>query len=452
MTTTKKLSSTENYWNTKDKHKFIVERTGINYDDWQWEYAETPRDTSARIGRQSGKSEGEALRLGKFSLDYKPPKAGLHLLITGSVERQAYELFMKVRRFIEAVAPSAIKGRPTMRKLELKSGLTILSLPAGNDGAGLRNYACAKIAFDEAHYINDEVFVALRPMLISTGGTMDLMSTTRGSKGFFRETFEKDSGFTNFHFKTYDVLNKRKICSSWTEEQRKFALSFLEIEQKRMTKLQYQQEYEAEFLDNLQQFFPMDLIKSCIGNSRVAHGRNYLGIDFAGYGGDQNAFVTLENEGKYSFIKCFETTEKVRAWETVQKILNLDRQYLYKEIGVDDGGLGTPILDYMLTHNTLKRKSIGLNNASRQITQDGRSKRLLKEDMYGNLKIMMEQGLINFKQDEDLIRSLISIQFEIDEDTKNVKIFGKYSHITEGLIRAAWLVKSKSLNCYVHFF
>ena len=116
---------------------------------------------------------------------------------------------------------------------------------------------------------------------------------------------------------------------------------------------------------------------------------------------------------------------------------------------MDDGGLGTPILDYILTHNSLKRKTIGLNNASRAINNDGKAKRLLKEDMYGNLKLMMEQGLIVFEENEDLRNSLDSIQFEIDEGTENLKIFGNYSHITEGLIRAAWLIKTKGLKLWV---
>jgi len=59
---------------------------------------------------------------------------------------------------------------------------------------------------------------------------------------------------------------------------------------------------------------------------------------------------------------------------------------------------------------------------------------------------MMEQGLIKIPDSEDIIRSLLSIQIEINEETKKEIIFGKYSHITEALIRAAWLVKSKGLN------
>ena len=71
----------ENFWNTKNKKKFVEKRMNIVYDDWQWKYINTPGNTAARIGRQSGKSEAEAARLGLFCIEYKPPKNGLHLLI-----------------------------------------------------------------------------------------------------------------------------------------------------------------------------------------------------------------------------------------------------------------------------------------------------------------------------------------------------------------------------------
>jgi hypothetical protein len=240
-----------------------------------------------------------------------------------------------------------------------------------------------------------------------------------------------------------------KDCPRITEE-------FLGQEKKRMTKLEYCQEYEAEFLDSLMQFFPRELLDSITlppTTSKLSFssgGRFFLGVDFGGYGGDENAFVTLHNGKSSSFVVDIKTTTRVAAYDTIKDVIRLNEKFNYEKIGVDDGGLGSPILDFMMLEDELKRKCIGLNNASRQVAIDGKVKRLLKEDMYGNLKIMFEQGLIQLPEDEDLRRSLMSIQFHVDKDTKNIKIFGRYSHITEGLIRAAWLVKAKGLRLYVY--
>lgn len=339
------------------------------------------------------------------------------------------------------LAKNQIKGRPTFHKIELKNGSKILAEPAGQTGYGLRGFTVDKLVADEAHYIPDAVFVAIRPMLATTGGTLDLLSTPRGNEGFFYDCFQSDD-FYKIHIMSKD-------CPRITTE-------FLGQEKKRMTKLEYCQEYEAEFLDSLMQFFPRELLDSITlspatsKSSFSSGGRFFLGVDFGGYGGDENAFVTLYNGKRDSLVTNIKTTQEVAAYETIQEIIRLNEQYNYEKIGVDDGGLGSPILDFMMLNGALKRKCIGLNNASRRVAVDGKAKRLLKEDMYGNLKIMMEQGIIKLPDDEDLRRSLMSIQFHVDKDTKNIKIFGRYSHITEGLIRAAWLVKAKGLRLYVY--
>jgi hypothetical protein len=61
----------------------------------------------------------------------------------------------------------------------------------------------------------------------------------------------------------------------------------------------------------------------------------------------------------------------------------------------------------------------------------------------------MEQGLIELYDDDDIILSLKSIQYEYVDN--GFKIFGNYSHITEALIRAAWCVQDKHLNIWVAY-
>jgi len=415
-------------WNAPNAVAFAENKLDIKLDDWQKEYIAHEGNTVVRAGRQSGKSFAESLRVALFAL----LNAKTSTLIIASVDRQSIELLEKVKSQIMGLAPKCIKGRPTFHKIELTNGSKIMAEPAGQTGYGLRGFTVDKLVADEAHYIPDAVFVAIRPMLATTGGTLDLLSTPRGNEGFFYDCFQQDD-FYQIHIKSCD-------CPRITED-------FLRQEKKRMTELEYCQEYEAEFLDSLQQFFSRELIESCFGETRLTNARNFLGIDFAGHGGDPNAYAFLENIGKVSVVYETQTTENQKAWETVNTIIRLNEQHNFRKIGVDDGGLGSPILDYMLTHNSLKRKAIGLNNAKREIDADGHTSQLNGLQMYNNLKIMMEQGLIKFPEsNEELIRSLTSIQYVVDRETKNIKIHGKYDHLTEALKRAAWLVKSKGLN------
>lgn len=69
--------------------------------------------------------------------------------------------------------------------------------------------------------------------------------------------------------------------------------------------------------------------------------------------------------------------------------------------------------------------------------------------MIGYLKVLFEQGNIELAEDNALIESLLSMQFEIDQQTMRVKIFGRDSHLTEALMRACWCAKTKGLKPYV---
>jgi len=425
----KPSSKTETHlWNAPNAVAYAEKRLEIKLDDWQKEYIAHEGNTVVRAGRQSGKSFAESLRVALFAL----LNPNTSTLIIASVDRQSVELLEKVKAQIMGLAPYQIIGKPTFHKIILKNGSKIMAEPAGQTGYGLRGFTVNKLVADEAHYIPDAVFVAIRPMLATTGGTLDLLSTPRGNEGFFYDCFQSDD-FHKIHIMSKD-------CPRISDE-------FLEQERKRMTKLEYCQEYEAEFLDSLMQFFSRELIEECFSENRLTNARNFLGVDFAGHGGDPNAFASVENKGKVSFIYETETTEDQKAWETVNKVIRLNEQHNYKKIGVDDGGLGSPILDYMLTHNSLRRKAIGLNNAKREINADGQTKQLQGIEMWANMKIMMEQGLVKFSEKNDeLIRSLTSIQYVVDKDTKNIKIHGKYDHIGEAAKRALWLVKCKGLN------
>ena len=426
----------ENLWNVKDVVAFVEKKLQIKLDPWQKKYINTVGNVAVRAGRQSGKSFAQSLRVAIFALLNRKTQT----LIIGAVDRQSVELFEKVKSHIMNLAKHMIKGRPTLHKIELSNGSKIIALPAGRTGYGLRNYTIHKLVADEAHYIPEEVWTAVRPMLATTGGTMDILSTPRGNEGFFYEAFKKDSDFTTYHTKSEDCPRIHK--------------DFLDGERKRMTKLQFMQEYEAEFLDSLQQFFTKDLIDSCIAKDNVLvpkEGEHYLGVDVARYGGDENAFIIAKMVNKENLLVGeIQTTEKVSIMDTVRRIIELHKEWRFRKIFIDTGGVGGGAFDYLIEKPELKRRVVSIDNASKPLEADkSRGRKILKEDLYNNLKRMMEMGEIKLPDDDRLIRSLLSIQIEFNPETQRYRIYGRYSHITEGLIRAAWSVKTKGLRIYI---
>jgi hypothetical protein len=126
----------------------------------------------------------------------------------------------------------------------------------------------------------------------------------------------------------------------------------------------------------------------------------------------------------------------------------LNSKYDLQKIFLDDGGLGFGVFSQLLEEESTRRKTIPINNASRSLDRDGtRKKKLLKEDLYNNLLRLMERNEIKLLDDPEVYESLKSVQYEYVDG--KFRIFGNYTHIVEGLIRAAWCVKYKNLSIWI---
>ena len=78
----------------------------------------------------------------------------------------------------------------------------------------------------------------------------------------------------------------------------------------------------------------------------------------------------------------------------------------------------------------------------------------MKEELYNNLLNLMEQGKIKLLDDPEIYQSLKSVQYEYGRDDRGesrIKIFGNYTHIVEGLIRAAWCSREKIIKLWINY-
>ena len=304
---------------------------------------------------------------------------------------------------------------------------------------------------DEAAYIPETVWNAVIPMIAVSRktkgkGYLVLLSTPFGKGGFFYNSFT-DPDFLSIHVSS--------------ERCKRIPKSFLRKEKQRMTKAEYRQEYLGEFTEEWNQFFTTDLIKSCMtfiswdwNEDRIPGSRYYLGVDIARYGGDENAFVVCEmHKTNLKIVRCF-TTARISTTDTIGRIIEIDKLFNFNKIFVDDSGVGGPVLDFL--QDELGRKVIGLNNASKRVEVQGEDKKrgILKEDLYSNALMLMETHKVEIINDLSLLRSLKCITFEYGADrtknSRNIKIFGDYSHLAEAFVRAVWCIKERGLNIYVY--
>ena len=273
----------------------------LNLDPWQLEVLNYKGNKILCTGRQVGKSTCCAKDAGDYALEHRKEI----ILMIAPTERQAYALFSKTLEYILEKAKSSIKkgkDRPTKTQIKLINGSIIYCLPTGASGLGIRFLTINRLYVDEAARIPEDVWSAVTPMLVTTGGDMILLSTPFGRRGFFWTAWNDDKNFKKFFIDTETAIKNRVISSTWTERQREKALEYIDMERKRMSRLQFQQEYLGEFVEDLMQFFPDELVKSRMILKRhegTKPGKEYyLGVDVGGRGGDESTFEILEMANK----------------------------------------------------------------------------------------------------------------------------------------------------------
>ena len=433
----------------KDEKNWKIPQCNIKWDTWQQGVLAAKGNVSLRSGRQVGKSEVISQKCVDFALN----NAGTTTLIIAASQRQSSLLFEKVRMNldrIEDLNPTLYEDKPTLTRAKLSNGSRIYSLPAGRSGNFIRGFTIDMLIADEAAYIPESVWNSVLPMIAVSRqtkgmGIIVLLSTPFGKGGYYYNSFTDDN-FTSFHASSEDC--------------KRIPLDFLKKERERMTKAEYRQEYLGEFTDEWNQFFKTDLIKQCMTfiewNKKEDYkpqARYYLGVDIARYGGDENAFVICEmHKDKFKVIKC-QTTSRVSTTDTIGRIKEFERIWKFNKIFIDDGGVGGSVTDILI--DTIGRKVVGLNNASKRFQMQGEEKKkgILKEDLYSNTLMLMETGKLELISNLDLLKSLKSITYEYGENkgsNSRVKIYGDYSHLTEAMVRACWCIKERGLSLYCY--
>ena len=440
----------------------------ITWDTWQKEFIETKGDKILCCGRQVGKSEVASADAGEFAHNNKDTQP---IVMIAPTERQAYALFTKTLNYLLKKYPAEVitkgKDRPTKQRIKLRTGVEIYCLPVGKDGLGIRFLTIGRLYVDEASRVPELVWDAIEPALLTTGGDEILLSTPFGAEGMFYEVWiNRDNAFSSFQrfsITSEKVMNERPICETWTEKQREKSLNKLEQAKKRWSQRKYAQEYLGEFVEGLYRWFNDVLIRnSCTQKRRdnIEKGRDYfLGVDLARMGDDKITYEIFDKIDKDRVIQVESIVEEKKlTTETEDKIRLLNNLYQFvdkESIGIDAGAgtLGVSVYDHLLRIDDLKNKIVAINNAKRVYDKEGKEKATLqKNDLYDNARSMMERGVLKLLDDEDVIESLRSVQYEYVQkegsETK-LRIYGDNTHIVEGIIRAAWLANQKSLNLFV---
>ena len=413
-------------------------------DPWQKEYIETEGNCFLLCGRQSGKSAAASIKAGRRAAMNK--NRSIYML--AFTEKQAYNLFFKTLMYLKAEHPNAIKydkgDRPTKHIITLKNGSRIFCYAVGLTGEGIRGPTATDLFVDEAAPMAREVFIAIAPMLSITKGNFDILSTPRGKtdkegKDTYFYQCSKDKSFTKFYVSAEDCPRHSK--------------NFLKQQKEAMSDLEYAQEYLAKFLDDLQRAVSDTTIKKiCILKKRetILENREYfIGCD-VGRKKDPFTFEVIDRTDRDNIQQVENLTNRdIPIPESTRRIIALNESYNFNKIYIDSGGMGITVCDILREEDETKRKVIEINNASRRYVEDGeeRKKGILKIDLYENFLGLIDREKLLLLNDDDIKLSLASLQIEMVNGKE--RYFGNNIHIVEGLTRATWCAKDKTLKPYI---
>src|ERR1035438_5310064 len=159
--------------------------------------------------------------------------AGSLTLVVSPSSRQTGEFLRKAEEFVRRLK-LAVKGDgDNEMSLWLPNRSRIVGVP-GSESTVRGFSAVSLLLVDEAARVDDDMYLAVRPMLAVSNGTLWLMSTPFGKRGFFYETWAGGGA----------EWERVRVPA---DECPRIGRTFLEEERRTMGERWYHQEYQCEF-------------------------------------------------------------------------------------------------------------------------------------------------------------------------------------------------------------
>jgi len=339
--------------------------------------AELLEDKSKRIvacmGRQTGKTTTIAMKAIYFA-DINP---NVTVLITAPSLRQSMIMFDRIASFVYSSAYLRNKVvRATRTLIHFENGSRIIALPCSENL--LRGYTAHMCILDEASWVPEEVITQIIfPMLSTTDGYAIFLSTPWDKNHFFYRAF------VNPGYKVHKV--KSEECPLIKKE-------FLEEMKQNMTREAYLMEYEAEFVEALNSYFPQDIIRRCVELAQklgaelygsleapFPSGDYYAGVDF-GKLQDYSVLSVLKREGDIiKLVYMYQFPLETPYTQVIGHLVRAHQKLKFRKVLVDQTGVGEPVLE------EIRNQGLGNVEGVKFTIQT-------KEELLSSLKIAMEQN------------------------------------------------------------
>ena len=359
-----------------------------------------------RSGRQVGKTMSTAVKAIHFAffapLQLKTVKDECTIVIAAPTQNQATIMFDRIRSlvinndFLKGYIVRNTQSELWVNYLDGKGMSKIITRATGETGVSLRGFSPHCIIADECSFIKSSILKAFLPSGMATHARVWLTSTPFSKSGYFFEACQNakpsnpDGMWTEFHVKSTD--------SPLIQEDP----SFLE-EIKKLTRDEYVQEVEGEFLDIGNALIPNNLIKEAIVDYKPRGRINYyMGVDIARTGRDETVFTVIGvDEDEVVFVEDVIAEAQSNVVDVCGRIGDLVRDYKVESVFIDETGLGGGLVDLA------RERDLPVRGVVFTLQE--------KAEMYKNLRLLFENHKIKLKEINKLVYQLSYLRREYTE-------------------------------------
>ncbi|MSV28237.1 MAG: hypothetical protein EXQ52_05765 [Bryobacterales bacterium] len=171
-------------------------------------------------------------------------------LVVSPSARQSGEFMRKASEFARRLGHKVRGDGDNEMSILLPNQSRVVGLPGSE--ATIRGFSAVSLLLvDEASRVEDELYLAIRPMLAASNGTLWLMSTPFGKRGFFYEAWDRGGA----GWERVEVT---------AEECPRISKEHLKEERRTMGERWFRQEYLCQFVDSVSGVFDRDVVEAAI--------------------------------------------------------------------------------------------------------------------------------------------------------------------------------------------
>lgn len=305
-------------------------------------YAREFHNSNARYrylcwGIKSGKTKVGAIETCRYAIKFK----NIMVWVVGPTNRHTEEAERMVLEILDSQEGVIVSRKESDREYVLYNG-TKIQFRTGAKANNLRGPNVHFVWIDEAAFASHDVFKEVMKRTAATKGKIIVTTTPWGKNWFFDECVFAGMPKTAPYGEFTDEKGRRFISHRRTEEFPWVDQEDLDDARKRMSKTEYEQEFEAKFTARINAAFKR--LQFHFRGCKFDSEQNYImGTDF-GMSQDYTAVIVMGSDGLVVFCKRWKDISYIEGVSLIKDVWNAWGRPI---VLADESNVGVPVIEQM---------------------------------------------------------------------------------------------------------